>query len=112
MTSALLADIITHGNRGHYGHRPSWMTCADGTQLSVIAGGGCYCLPRVARCCATGAHQAGPSWPDDVPCDYPGPYTHVEVLVDGGFDDDPCLMSVAELHELIASHGGIIEEES
>lgn len=40
--------------------------CADGFTMSVIAGCGTYCTPR-------------PDWFNDVPADYAGPYTEVEV---------------------------------
>jgi hypothetical protein len=83
-----LDDIAARGNRG--GHfAGQWVDnnhirCADGFELSVIAGGGTYCLPRPAFC----AHSYAPDLPaipfrDEVACDYPGPYTHVEVRGDG-----------------------------
>lgn len=60
--SALLEQIIAHGNRGEgakFWTRDNWITCADGTRISVIAGWGAYCSP------------SGDG-------DYPGPYTRVE----------------------------------
>jgi hypothetical protein len=47
-------QVAAHGNRGHYqapsAWPDSWIECADGARLSVIAGGGTYCLPRPAIC--------------------------------------------------------------
>lgn len=76
------ASIVNHGNRGH-GNIPypdSWIECADGTRLSVICGGGTYCHPRPALCACpyTDPH---PPVLGEVQHDYPGPYTHVEVMV-------------------------------
>ena len=76
----LLERIIANGNRSldlaviksGGGNGQNWITCADGFKLSVIAGGGAYCTPR-------------PDFLNDVPADYPGPYTAVEV----GYPSEP-----------------------
>src|SRR5690606_22160819 len=67
----LLDSIINRGNRsirpGVRGNNR--VVCRDGFRMSVIAGAGTDCTPR-------------PDWPavaGEVPADYPGPYTHVEV---------------------------------
>lgn len=63
----LLDDIIAHGNRQLAPLRagPNWIECRDGFRVSVIAGFGCYCLPR---------HGWGGASED-----YSGPYHAVEV---------------------------------
>ncbi len=83
MTAAVqdqLEEVIAHGNRGHNNkpYRVNELRCADGFTVSVIAGGGTYCTPRPALC--SGGHHEGPM-PGmyDVGCEYPGPYTEVEV---------------------------------
>lgn len=68
---SLLDQIVAHGNRS-LGLRPDGdniIRCADGYELSVIAGEGTYCSPRPDRYGVLG----------DAPGDYPGPYTAVEV---------------------------------
>lgn len=60
-----LSEIVANGNRGR---GSNWIICVDGFKLSVIAGLHVYCTPR-----------PGGFEHDDVPDDYPGPYTHVEV---------------------------------
>lgn len=80
----MLEHIIAHGNRGHVGFGDgNRVTCADGTTLSVIAGGGTYCSPRPAMC-TCGFSASGNSLPvtlfhNEVSHDYPGPYDLVEV---------------------------------
>ena len=82
-----LEKIIAKGNRGHYGRTDSTIHCADGTDLSVIAGGGVYSEPRPAHCmCAFGGNPLNP-FPGEVDHTYPGPYRAVEVMMVG---DDPC----------------------
>ena len=60
-TASLLDRVVESGNwRGD-----NWIRCADGFKVSVIAHWGAYCAPR-------------PGF-GEVPRDYPGPYTAVEV---------------------------------
>lgn len=117
---------IARGNRGL--HRPipflsSKIECADGFTVSVIAGGGTYCHPRPAMCTG-GAHA--PQWDGGVQCNYPGPYTEVEVgfpserpepwsewekYADGSIGDATgavvyAYVPVDMVRALIASHGG------
>jgi hypothetical protein len=96
-----LESIIAHGNRSldieriksGAGWSDSWITCADGFKLSVIAGGGTYCSP---------------------PDTDRGPFHRVEVMIDGptpeGWDDAGGsvhgFVEVEKVRELIASHGG------
>ena len=64
-----LQQIIDRGNYDYSRPTRSWgsrVRCADGFEMSVLAGAGAYCKPR-------------PGWYDGVPDDYPGPYTAVEV---------------------------------
>jgi hypothetical protein len=80
----MLDEIIANGNRGHYGYRDnSIITCADGFQMSVIAGGGTYCAPRPTFCGCAYRHLSDKfvtaAGYKDAEHDYPGPYTHVEV---------------------------------
>lgn len=79
---ARLEDIIATPNGGHHGRRGNMVRCIDGFEMSVITGGGAYCLPRPDICLAPfsrelcgGLHRL----PSEVACDYPGPFTHVEV---------------------------------
>jgi hypothetical protein len=79
-----LEDVIAHGNRGHNrAPHSSLITCKDGFRLSVIAGGGTYCTPRPSFCWGDTHPQHIPEPPDhivsDEVCDYPGPYSAVEV---------------------------------
>lgn len=113
MATPTLDEIAAHGNRGHNHADNNWITCADGTQLSVIAGGGTNSWPRVAYCyCAMPlvGDQFPPHPPTsgEWPHDYPGPYTDVEVLhgpKDGG-NDDVTVEFVSEVRSFIESHGG------
>lgn len=102
-----LEDIAAHGNRGHHPRENALIVCADGHQVSVIAGGGTYCHPRPAMCvCAFGLHD-GPQpvkLQNEVEHDYPGPYTHVEAWFD--FEGDPECVPVAEVAAWIDKHGG------
>lgn len=115
-----LDRIAEHGNRGHH---HGWtddsngIVCKDGTKLSVIAGGGTYCFPRPAVCsCYIGGTLKLDPLPHEVACDYPGPYSEVEV-----YTDHPSLIpdyvgadgqchafeiSVEKLREFIIEHGG------
>jgi hypothetical protein len=82
---SVLEEIIAKGNRGHYGYKDnSVITCADGFHMSVIAGGGTYSTPKPAFCSCyfrkqlSSAYVVEPAG-HEVPHDYPGPYTDVEV---------------------------------
>ena len=118
-----LDQIAAHGNRGH--HHPtrpdSTITCADGYRLSVIAGAGTYCHPRPSLCtCAWLPNSTpGPAFPWKKPCNYPGPYSHVEVMIlDGETRKHPkgwkrynaggfyASVPVETVRDLIAAHGG------
>lgn len=57
---------------------PNLIQCRDGFVFSVIAGAGTYCTPRPDTSVYIGKPFV-PSWLAQVPGDYPGPYTHVEV---------------------------------
>ena len=119
MSTPKLDSIAAKGNRGHHHNRAdrdSTIVCADGFKLSVIAGGGTYSTPRTDMC----AHPfvdspiSGGS-PLYKPCDYPGPYSAVEVMI---LDDTPYpdewqddggvagFVPVALVREFIESHGG------
>lgn len=80
-----LDDIAAHGNRGHAGFAENnHIVCADGYELSVLAGGGTYCTPRPANCLCWfygTTEGVGRPLPFEVAHDFPGPYTHVEVMV-------------------------------
>lgn len=117
---SLLYAIVAEGNqppmRPPYGPKrhDNWVHCADGFKVSVLAGEGAYCSPRPSDSSILG----------QVPADYPGPYTEVEV----GFpserpepwddwstycenDDDPtgtvyAYVPVDMVQALIESHGG------
>ena len=118
-----LEQIIATGNRGHQPRGESRITCADGTVLYVIAGGGTYCRPRVAYCtCGIAAAIPGseaifrPASYEDEEHDYPGPYTHVEVMLfegelpDGWFEGDSVdTIAVDDVRAFIAAHGGEVE---
>lgn len=83
-----LEDTIAHGNRGHVGFKnQSWIGCEDGYRLSVIAGGGTYCAPKPSLCMCWYDNSVGMDLslrlPHEVAHDFPGPYTHVEVMTDG-----------------------------
>jgi hypothetical protein len=72
--SALLERIVQEGNRSFQPHRikhllPNNIKCADGFELSVIAGEGTYCTPRPSAW--ANLAEVGP--------DYSGPYSQVEV---------------------------------
>lgn len=118
-----LDRIAATGNdqRNETGARivPNRITCADGFSLSVIAGRGNYCTPRPSI--LPGALYAGL---EDVPSDYPGPYTEVEVgfpsarpepwAAWGKYAESPedptqtvyAYVPVDTVHALIESHGG------
>jgi hypothetical protein len=121
----MLEEIIARGNRGHVGYNnPNWIDCADGFRVSVLAGGGVYCVPRPALCACGIGEEPYPFMDGGTPHDYPGPYTRVEV----GFPsarpepwaewslyaespDDPQEsvygnVPVELVRALIASHGG------
>jgi hypothetical protein len=67
------------------GQDPNWFCCADGTVLSVIAGGGTYCSPK------------GDS----------GPYSAVEVWWPG--QPEPTgYVPVDEVRAYVEEHGGIV----
>lgn len=104
-----LDAIAEKGNRGHRRVENNWITCKDGTKLSVIAGGGTYSVPRPLFCTCdfegVGATTFGlPGLTGEVDHDYPGPYTSVEVMLDE--DVDVTTMTVGEVRAYIAQHGG------
>lgn len=120
---SLLEQIIASGNRGPL--RPPYtdrfkldnhVRCVDGFVVSVLAGEALYCSPR------PNSYGLG-----DVPDDYPGPYTAVEVGFpterpepwdgDDGwaqYADDPddptetvySYVPVDMVRALVAAHGG------
>jgi hypothetical protein len=65
--------------------RGNWIRCRDGFQMSVIARWGTYCRPKIAFCMDPLSWKRGPCGKcredgySEVPCDYRGPFTHVEV---------------------------------
>lgn len=83
MTESTLDGIIARGNRGHHHIDNSKIVCEDGFSVSVIAGGGTYCSPRVSFCAC--AHLPDDDWDDRIRLRneqshlYPGPYSAVEV---------------------------------
>ena len=118
-----LDAIAAHGNRGHATdsiNAPrggSQIRCADGSVLSVIAGGGTYCQPRPAMCTCSLRGELEPfastplQW--EVAHDYPGPYTHVEVMpIEGDwpaewFDGDSvATVAVENVRAEFAKRGG------
>lgn len=126
--SEALERIIAEGNVDRSSNS-NWLRCADGFRLSVIAGRGAYCKPRPA-------FDPRQRLPDalrmyDVPSDFPGPYTHVEVGypstrpepwspvgVDRWLDyvespEDPTGTVYAQVpvdlvRSLVAAHGGVV----
>jgi hypothetical protein len=69
---------------------PNWFECADGTRLSVVAGGGTYCTPR-------------PEFGADP--EYSGPFTAVEVWwPDAGEPEG--FVDVDLVKAFVAEHGG------
>ncbi len=78
-----LEHIIANGNRGFARFENNVIRCRDGFGLSVIAGGGTYCSPRPTL---SGPGEVEPSDHiiSNVPSNYPGPYSAVEV----GFPSD------------------------
>ena len=118
-----LDAIAAHGNRGHATdiNAPrggSQIRCADGSVLSVIAGGGTYCQPRPAMCTCSLRGElelfaSGRHLPWEVAHDYPGPYTHVEVMpIEGDwpaewFDGDSvATVAVEDVRAEFAKRGG------
>lgn len=113
----LLDQIAAHGNRGHH---HGWLrvdnliSCWDGTTISVIAGNGTLSLPRPVPCSCYGNPDAEPTAGDDgfVECDYPGPYSWVEVFTDhpeltgGDRGQQAISVEVESLRAWIVSHGG------
>ena len=121
--STKLDKIAAHGNRGHAAdikapRADSHIRCADGSVLSVIAGGGTYCQPRPAMCACSSRGELEPfaspprfSW--EVAHDYPGPYTHVEVMpIEGDWpaewfeDDSVATVAVENVRAELAKRGG------
>ena len=116
-----LDQIAAHGNRGDHriGDRDSRIRCADGLLMSVIAGAGTYCTPRPDMCYPSRhGHMIIPEG-SGIPCDYPGPYTHVEVMIlagdkpdswagraDAGDDSVYGWVPVELVRETILAHGG------
>ena len=119
-----LDAIAAHGNRGHATdinapRGDSQIRCADGSVLSVIAGGGTYCQPRPAMCTCSLRGELEPfastPYPWEVAHDYPGPYTHVEVMPIKGdwpaewFDgdgDSVATVAVKDVRVEVAKRGG------
>ena len=122
MSMEKLDKIVAHGNRGHAADfdapmDDSVIRCADGSALSVIAGGGTYCKPRPAMCACPFLGEAEPSFlkpMGGVAHDYPGPYTHVEVMPiegdwpDAWFDggDSVATVAVEDVRAEFARRGG------
>lgn len=109
-----LHHIIDHGNRGHQHMVNNFFECSDGYQLSVVAGGNTYSVPRPESCtCALeGVYHVSDNTQGDVPHDYPGHYTSVEIAdlaelkrSGGGVSQ----MTTTELYELIEEHEGLVE---
>lgn len=98
MTSTpILEEIAASGT----GITPRRVRLADGRTLSIAAGPNWYCRPRPASIPAIG----------DVPVDYTGPYTHLEVFAIGPWalpsgDDVGAYMAVEDVRNLIAQYGG------
>lgn len=125
--SRLVRALSAPTNGGHrVGPRVNQVECADGFTMSVISGGGTYCSPRPALCAAEVGGQCPMVWRDEVPCDYPGPFTELEVgfpserpepwdvwrrFSAGGEWQDDIFPYVPILHiaELILLHGGEID---
>ena len=89
--SPILASVVLEGNRGHhYVDSENWITCNDGTVLSVIAGSCAWSVPKPAICSCSKRKRPEvkpnldqlPIVLEDVDCSYPGPYSHLEVLVE------------------------------
>lgn len=105
--------VIAHGNRGHAPNW-NWIRCGDGLLVSVTAGGGAKCWPQPASCtCAVWSAMGQPErayvMPSPnaggyVPHDYPGPYSHVEVLVE---DPDQLPPAWRERSEALAMEGDV-----
>lgn len=109
-----LQSIIDHGNIGHNYADNNRFTCADGFELSVLAGGGTYCRPRPQLCsCGVGGPAPASTPSGCTPHDYRGPYTSLEVADLAELErtgDGISMLTVTELHLLIASHGGLVED--
>lgn len=71
---SLLEQIIERGNRSPVARGENWIICADGFKVSVIAGAGAYCTPRPALSADIWFSNL-----HEVPHDYPGPFSTVEV---------------------------------
>lgn len=67
------------------GFGPNWFRCADGTALSVIAGGGTYCSPRRDS----------------------GPFDEVEVWWPET-DEPTWHVPVEVVRAFVAQHGGVV----
>lgn len=124
-----LESIIAEGNRGHCHKDNNHIRCADGFDMSVIAGGGSYCKPRPTFCWTLPSvgHESWDPMPGEVACDYPGPYVSVEVGYPSerpepwdewswycGDAEDPtgtvyCRVPVDMVRRLVASHGGEVQ---
>ena len=115
-----LEEIIAHGNRGHRRVDNNHITCADGSTLSVIAGGGTYChpTPPFCSCQYLPLGDADPRLrrPWEVAHDYPGPYTKVEVMPGACVGKPPkwwrkaagdvASVDVEKVRRFVAEHGG------
>lgn len=91
--------IAAHGNRGHNGNIDnSIIICRDGAMFAAYAGGEAASTPRTEHCTTVDdRHRVWDSPGATEPCDYPGPYTELEV-----FTDAPDLL---ELGGLDPNHG-------
>lgn len=111
---SILESIIAGGNRGHWSRENNNIVCADGFELSVIAGGGAYSTPRPTYCSCSHSDRPPPEpFAGEVVHDFPGPYTHVEVMTYGPaswdeYDSGGVYSNVpAEMvRALVAEHGG------
>lgn len=98
MTATPILDTIAATGTGWLG-RP--VRLADGRVLSIAAGPNWYCRPRPSSIPALG----------DVPVDYAGPYTHLEVYAVGPWvlpsgDKHGAYLPVDEVRALIVASGG------
>lgn len=98
MTTTPILDQIATTGTGYMG-RP--VRLADGRVLSIAAGPNWYCRPRPGNIPALG----------DVPVDYAGPYTHLEVLAVGPWTlpdgrKQAEFMPVDDVRALVVGYGG------
>lgn len=86
--SRVFQQVVRTGNRPYFDMRsseiagstgPNIVVCRDGFSFSVIAGPGTYCCPRPDTAIYDRFEPQYPNIMYQVPANYPGPYTHVEV---------------------------------